>query len=93
MTMTWPMMPASLGPQAIDENAEHDAQQRAGEHGQRHHEAFLRGVERQVRGHLHGEGAEQHPDHEAHVKVEERGQQRGKMPRLQELAIDHCTPR
>ena len=53
---------------------------------------FWAGFEREIRGDLHGERAEQHPDHEAHVKVKERGQQRGKMAGLEKLAIDHFHP-
>ena len=77
------------GLEAIHQHAIDHAQQRSGEHRQRHHEAFLCRAQVQVRGHLHGQRPEHHPNHEAHVKVEERGQQRGKMPSLEKITFDH----
>ena len=48
MTMSWPMMPVRFGADAVDEHAEHHAQQRAGEHRHRDHQALLRRVEVEI---------------------------------------------
>ena len=45
---------------------------------------FLTGVEVQGLGDRDAQRSQDHPDHEAKVEIEERGQKGGRMPGLQE---------
>ena len=53
MTTTWPISPGPLRADPVDQGAVDDAQQRAGEHRQRHHEAFGGRIELEIGGDLH----------------------------------------
>ncbi len=76
--------PGGAGPQVIDQDAHDHAKHGACEGRHRDHQPLLGGVEVQVGGDLDRERAEQHPDHEAQVEVEEGREQGGRMPGLEE---------
>jgi hypothetical protein len=71
----------------IGEHAGDDAQDRAGEHGRCDHQALLSRAQIQVFGDEDGERAQEDPDHEAHVEIEERSDECGQMPCAQETAV------
>ena len=73
-----------LGAEAVDQHAERHPQQRAGQHRGRDHQALLGGIEVQVPGDGDAERTKQHPDHEAEVEIQERGEQRRHMAGLDE---------
>ena len=74
--------------EVIDQYAHDNAQHGAGEQGRGHHQTLLHRRQSEIGRDLHGQRTEQHPDHEAHVKVEEGRQQRGKVSRLEEVPTD-----
>ncbi|MNE65251.1 hypothetical protein D3C80_1607180 [compost metagenome] len=80
-----------LGRQAIDQQAHGEAQYRTGQNGCGHHQAPLLCTQLQVGGNLHRQRAEQVPDHEAQVEIQERSEQRGHMPGFPEAGT-HRTP-
>ena len=82
--MTWPMIAGLLRRQAIDQHAHDDAQQRAGQHRRGDHQALFGVRQAEVLGDADAQRAEQHPDHEGEVEVEEGREQRGRMAGLQE---------
>src|SRR5262245_35275736 len=49
------------------------------------------GLRPQVGGDAHGQGADQHPDHEANVEVQECAQERGPVTGFSELAQIHVS--
>ena len=89
MTIDLADQPGPLRTDAIDERAVDDAQQRAGEHRQRHHQALLAGIEVQIVGDLHAERAEHDPHHEAHVEIKKGREERRPVARLQECSVNH----
>jgi hypothetical protein len=62
--------PGHLRLQVVDQDAHENAQDRAGEHRGGHHHALLGVREAEIRGDLHAERAEHHPDHEGEVEIE-----------------------
>jgi hypothetical protein len=85
--------PGLLGADAVDQHAVDQAQQRAGQHGDGDHQALLGGVEVEVLGDGHAQRAQDHPDHEAEVEIQERGEQGRRVAGLQEITRDHDAPR
>jgi hypothetical protein len=75
--------------QVVDQHAHHQAQQRAGQHRCRDHEALLRMGQVEVGGDLHAERAEDHPDHEGEIEVEKGGEQRRRVAGLEKGAVEH----
>ncbi len=82
-----------LGTDAIDQKAVDEAQHRAGQDRHSDHEALFGGCQAEGPGDLDAECAQQHPDHEAHVEVQERRKEGGGVPRLEEVLADHCVVR
>jgi hypothetical protein len=78
-----------LGPDPVDQNPVDHSKQCSRQHRQGDHEPLLRRIEPKGRGDLHAQGAEQHPDHEAHVEIEEGGEQGRRMAGLHEVLGDH----
>ncbi len=74
----------AAGLQVVHQHAHDHAEHRAGQGGNGHHQALLGGVEMKVLGDQHGQRAEQHPDHEAEVEIEEGREQGGRMPGFNE---------
>ena len=72
-----------------DQNAVDDAQCRARQHGERHHQALLAGIETEVLGDEDRQGAEQHPDREAQVEIQEAGDEGRQMTRFEESVFFH----
>ena len=72
-----------------DQNAVDHAQCRARQHGERHHQALLAGIEAEVLGDEDRQGAEQHPDREAEVEIQEAGDEGRQMTRFEESAFFH----
>jgi hypothetical protein len=81
-----------LRAEAIDQRAADDAQERAGEHRGADQQALLGRIEMQVLGDRDPQRAEQHPDHERQVEIQERGEQGGRMPGLEESSVHRRDP-
>jgi len=81
--------PGPLGADTIDQHAVDHAQQRPGQDRDGDHEALLGRCQSQVLGHVHAQRAQQHPDHEAHIEVEEGRQQGWRVAGLEEILGDH----
>jgi hypothetical protein len=78
-----------LGADVVDQDAIDEPQGGAGEERYGDHQALLRGGEVEVLGDGHAERAEQNPDHEAEVEIEEGGEESRGVPCLQEGTVKH----
>ena len=67
--------PGGFRRQAISQHAHHKAQYGPGQNRRGHHQPALLGGQVQVGGDLHRQRAEQVPDHEAQVEIEEGREQ------------------
>jgi len=70
--------------QAVDQNAHDDAQQGSGQHRGGDHQALLGVRQAEVLGDADAERAEDDPDHEGEVEIEEGGEQGRRVAGLQE---------
>jgi hypothetical protein len=78
-----------LDPDPIGLRPEQQAEGRPAERGHGDHEALLRRRQPEVLGDVGAQCAEQHPAHERHVEVHERGDEAGGVPRLSETPGGH----
>ena len=81
-----------LRPEAVDKHAVDHAQEGAGQGRGGDHQALLGGVEVKIGPDQDRQRPEQHPDHEADVEIQERGEQGGRMARLQHRLERHANP-
>jgi hypothetical protein len=62
------------GTEAVNQQTQRKPKERPRQDRRRDHQAFVCGVQGQLLGDSHAERAEQHPHHEAEVKIQERGE-------------------
>src|SRR5439155_22122062 len=77
--------------ETVTQNAENRPEKRAAEQRDCGQQALLSGAEVHLLAEKRSQRTEQYPHHEAHVEVEERGDQSRKVARVEKLLRNHST--